>query len=72
MKVKVFDKMTKEGDTYIYELNFSDNPSKMIFKHKDICEVLRVQNTMHKRIDSFFNKYSNLLKTSDLGFEYIK
>jgi len=44
----------------------------MIFKSKDFCEVLKVQNVIDQRIDNFFNKHSNLLKTSDLGFEYIK
>ena len=72
MKVKVFDEIKKVDDEYIYILQFSDNPYKMIYKSKDICRVLEKQNIMNKRIDDFFNRYSNLLQTSDMGFSYIK
>ena len=72
MKVKVFDTVEKNGDEYTYKLDFSDNSRVMVFKTKSVSELIRVQNEMSKRIDDFFNRHSNLLRTSDIGFQYKK
>ena len=57
---------------WILKISFSDNPYKMIKKSKDIIELQKIQNILDNRVNDFFKKKTSILKTSDLGFAYIK
>jgi len=59
------------GEDYQYTVKFSDNPFTMVFTGTmEACN--KIASTLDDRIDRFYGKQSNELKTSDLGFEYIK
>jgi len=72
MKVKIFQDLKLINKKWRYSLKFSDNVYTMIYKSFDICKCLKIQAIMDNRINKFFKRESNILKTSDMGFQYIR
>ena len=71
VKVEITDSTNKVNDMYVYELIFSDNPYIMRYSTPNYMDMLEKQAIMDGRIELFFSKKTNELKTSDMGFEYI-
>ena len=53
-------------------VNFADNVYMMYKHNDDICELQKTRAILDNRILAFVCKKKNILKTSDLGFTYIK
>jgi hypothetical protein len=72
MNITIDNEINKIGNIYQLKIKFSDNPFTMIKENIDICQLLKIQSILDNRIKKYFNKESNILKTSDMGFAYIK
>jgi hypothetical protein len=71
MKTEIYSQFKQIGTNYQVVYKFSDNPYYMIFTGElDKCN--KIYYLMEERIDNFFNRKSNTLNTSDLGFIYKK
>jgi len=57
---------------YTLVVSFSDNPYVMSKSSDDMMEMVMTQNILDCRVNDFMMKKSNVLKTSDLGFNYTK
>ena len=72
MKVGIKQDLRLKSNKWHYEIKFSDNSYTMVYENDDICKCQNIQAIMNNRITKFFKKETNELKTSDLGFTYIK
>ena len=72
MKLIQEDSLERHGEGWRFILKFSDNPYTMIYDNKDILECMRIRAIMDKRILDYLRRNIDILKTSDLGFEYVK
>lgn len=73
MKITFFENLVLIGKKWTYILKFSDNIYHMVYSNCDIMECLKIKAIINDRINLYFVKRTlNILKTSDLNFEYIK
>jgi len=73
MNISIEKSLTKENQYHVFKIKFSDNEYTMLYKNKNLWNVLTVKTILENRIKKFFNGQSDILKTSDIkGLEYIK
>ena len=70
--VNYTDKLEKIKNVWYYKIKFSDNPFTMTKKDIDLFKILETKSILYNRIIAFNTGKSNILKTSDLNFEYKK
>ena len=72
MKIRIDNDIKRHDSGWQLKVKFSDNVYTMIKEDDDICELQKIQAILNKRTIQFFRGDINILKTSDLGFKYIK
>lgn len=71
-KITITDDLIIKDNKWQYRIKFSDNPFTMIYENEDILQCQKIRNVLNNRIIKFFKKETDILKTSDLNFKYVK
>ena len=72
IKLSIYNDIIRYKEGWRLIIKFSDNIYTMIKDSEDILELQSIQSILDNRIVNFFKGNSDILKTSDLGLEYIK
>jgi len=73
MKITITEDLKKlKDEKWQYSIKFSDNPYIMIYENENLLQCQKIRSILDNRIIKFFKKETNILKTSDLHFKYVK